>query len=256
MSRARRALLVVLVLTHAACDVRAQDQDDSTAYRALTQTPLQAFSPLPGAALASDRNLGASVQVRYGLMSFRSRDFIHNFGLGASVPVAAGQLSITAGVYNPTCPRDDCPDHFMASLEFEQNLVGVAFGRPEQSGHFNLGLTTGVGLGIPEGTALFSASASLRLSVVPRFSGTRIYPFLSPGVGFGLAEGSGPGVDGGMLPILGGGVGLLTRDDRVGVTAGISRVFLSGGNWLAGVNVSVNLKRAKGDASEGLAPDL
>jgi hypothetical protein len=33
------------------------------------------------------------------------------------------------------------------------------------------------------------------------------------------------------------GVGLLGFTDRLGITAGASRVFLRGGNWVAGINL-------------------
>jgi hypothetical protein len=174
-------------------------------------------------------------------MSFRTRDNIHNFGLGIGFPLGIGELSVTAAGYHPNCPRNDCPGHFMASVEYEQRLVRAALGRPDQSGSFALGIRTGVAIATPNNATLFSGLASLQLSLVPSYRGLRLYPFLTPGLGFGLVT-SGRGSDAGMLPVLGAGVGLLTPDDRLGAVAGVQRAFLRGGNWLAGLGLRVSLR--------------
>src|SRR5690349_13551340 len=66
----------------------AQDASDSAAYRALTQTPPAAFALSLGPAITGRRGSGPAVSGRYGLMSFRTNDYIHNFGLGVDGPVA------------------------------------------------------------------------------------------------------------------------------------------------------------------------
>jgi len=174
-------------------------------------------------------------------MSFRSRDFVHNFGVGADLPLAAGRLGITLGRYGPSCSGNDCPGHFIASLEFEQGLLSAALGRPDHSGSLNLGISAGLGFGSPSDANMFAASASLPVTLVPRMGSTRIFPFVAPGIGFGLVDGD-AGSDAGMLPTVALGVGLLTFGDRLGVVAGIDRVFLTGGNWLAGVSLRWSLE--------------
>jgi hypothetical protein len=229
---------LALALTSLCSALEAQDESDSTAYRALTETPLEAFSPVVGPALIGGRGTGLSIHGRYGLMSFRSEDFIHNVGISADLPVAAGRLGGTAGYYGPSCALDDCPGHFMASIDFEQILLSVALGRPDQSGSLNLGLDVGLGLGLPDDTSLLSGAASLPITLVPHMTSARIFPFIAPGLGVGLVDG-----EAGMLPTFATGVGLLAFEDQVGVIAGVNRAFLRGGNWLAGVSVTWNLHR-------------
>lgn len=241
MIRETVAVALSVVLCAGPPALAAQDESDSVAYRALTQTPLDAFSPALGVALTARRGTGIAFQARYGLMSFRSRDFVHNFGVGADLPLAAGRLGITLGRYGPSCSGNDCPGHFIASLEFEQGLLSAALGRPDHSGSLNLGLSAGMGFGSPSDATLFAASASLPVTLVPRMGSTRIFPFVAPGVGFGLVDGD-AGSDAGMLPTVALGVGLLTFRDRLGVVAGIDRVFLTGGNWLAGVSLRWSLE--------------
>jgi hypothetical protein len=242
VGRATVAALVGVMLLLGPRALLAQDASDSTAYRALTQTPLKALAPALGVGLSGRRGSGVSLSGRYGLMSLRSHDFVHSFGIGVDLPVAAGRLGITAGYYGPSCSNDDCPGHFMASAEFSQALVSVALGRADQSGSLNLGLTAGLGVGTPKDATLLSGEASIPIALIPRMGSTRIFPFVAPGVGVGLID-SEPETDAGLLPTFAAGVGLLTAEDRVGLLAGISRVFLKGGNWLAGVSLTWNFGR-------------
>lgn len=242
MGRATVAALVGVTLVLGPRALIAQDASDSTAYRTLTQTPLKALAPALGVGFSGRRGSGVSLSGRYGLMSLRSHDFVHSFGIGADLPVAAGRLGITAGYYGPSCSSDDCPGHFMASAEFSQALVSVALGRTDQSGSLNLGLTAGVGVGTPKDATLLSGEASIPFALIPRMGSTRVFPFVAPGVGVGLID-SETETDAGLLPTFAAGVGLLTSEDRIGLLAGISRVFLKGGNWLAGVSLTWNFGR-------------
>jgi hypothetical protein len=228
----------VLAGTSLATPLQAQDVSDSTAYRALTQTPLEAFGPVIGPALVGGRMPGLTIHGRYGLMSFRTSDFIHNVGVSGDLPLMSGRLGITAGYYGPSCHLNDCPGHFMASMDFEQSLLSVALGRPEQSGSLNLGLVVGAGLGFPDGPSLLSGAASLPITLVPHMTSARIFPFISPGLGVGLSGG-----EAGMLPTFATGVGFLGFEDRLGVIAGVNRAFLRDGNWLAGVSITWNPDR-------------
>jgi hypothetical protein len=205
---------------------------------------------MPTAFVRPRTDNSASIHIRYGIMSFRSRDFVHNLGVGLGAPLAAGHVAVTAGVYNPVCSAAGCGGHFMAAIEFEQNLVSLALGRPDESGNLDLSLMTGMGLGTPSDTTMLSGSAAVFASVAPRVSGTRLYPFVGTGLGFGLTNDD-SGTDAGMLPLLSAGAGLLTSDDRLGVTAGVHRAFLRGGNWLAGVNFRLGLSRSRRGAAAG-----
>jgi hypothetical protein len=215
---------------------RAQDASDSAAYRALTQTPVGAFTLPLGAAITGQRGAGPAFYGRYGLMSFRTNDYIHNFGGAVDAPLARGRLGLTVGHYGPTCPRDDCPGHLMISVDASQSLATVSLGRRDHSASLNVGLDASAGYARPNRTTLVSGDAQVTFAMVPQGPGVRLLPYLAPGVGVGLTH-ENRNTDAGMLPMLSLGVGLLGFDDRLGITAGASRVFLHGGNWVAGVNV-------------------
>jgi hypothetical protein len=215
--------------------VAAQDASDSVAYRALTQTPLGAFSPRLDAAITARRGGGPALYTRYGLQSFRSNDYVHNFAGSLDVSFASGRVGVTVGRYGPTCARNDCPGHLMASLDVSQSLTTVSLGRRENAASLNVGLEGAVGFAHP-GATLFSGAALLPFALVPDRHTVRLLPFVAPGVGVGLIHSDGD-TDAGMLPLLSMGVGLLAFDDRLGLTAGASRVLLRAGNWVAGVNL-------------------
>jgi hypothetical protein len=216
--------------------VVGQDASDSAAYRALTQTPVGAFAPRLGPAVSGERGRGAALSARYGLMSFRSNDYIHNFGLGFDAPLARGRLGVAAGHYGPACPRDDCPGHFMVSVDAGQSLAAIALGRRDNAANLTVGLDASVGYARPDATTLVSGGALVTFAMVPQGRGARLLPYIAPGVGVGLTHQDGD-TDAGMLPMLALGVGFLGADDRLGVSAGATRVFLRGGNWVAGVSV-------------------
>jgi hypothetical protein len=236
--RTHRSLAISLLLA-AALDgpLPAQDQSDSTAYQALTGTPLVAFAPVVGIAVTAEGAKGLAFHGRYSIISFRSEDVIHSVGIGAEVPLAAGRLAVTAGYYAPSCSADDCPGHPMASLEFQQNLASVAMGRSAHSASLNLGVQVGAGIAAPGDSSLISGLASIPVALVPHGPSTRIFPFVAPGIGLGIVT-QDSGTEAGMLPTLAGGIGLLALDDRLGLLAGVNRAFMRGGNWLAGISLS------------------
>lgn len=233
---ALRPAAALLVMGLTTPPLSAQDASDSAAYRALTQTPVAGFSPRLGPAISGHRGQGAALYARYGLMSFRSNDYIHNFGAGLDLPVARGRLGATVGRYGPTCPRDDCPGHLMVSLDGSQLLTGIALGRRDDAATLAIGLDVSAGYARPNSTSLVSGAALVTFALVPNGAGVRLLPFVAPGVGVGLIH-ENHDTDAGMLPMLTMGVGLLGFTDRLGITAGASRVFLRGGNWVAGINL-------------------
>jgi hypothetical protein len=241
MNRGVAGLMICATALLASQQLAAQDASDSAAYRALTQTPVGAFSPWSSTAIAGRRGAGLALHARYGVQSFRSNDYVHNVGAGVDLPLANGRLGVTFGRYNPTCPRDDCPGHYMVSLSLDQNLAAVALGRSEHAASLDIGLQGAVGYARPEGT-LLSGSAVVPFALVPRREGLRFFPFVAPGGGVGLTH-QADDTDAGMLPLLAMGVSALGAGDRLGVTAGVTRAFLRGGNWVAGVNVGWALHR-------------
>lgn len=212
----------------------AQDASDSAAYRALTQTPLGALPMVMdvGVTGLSDR---LAIQLRYGIMSFDNREYIHNFGVGLTIPVGSASVGLTGGYYWPDC-NGECTGHSMFSGSVSQNLLRLPLGSGPGSATFNVGLDGGVGYAKDEVT-LISGKLSLPVSLVPSSRSLKLIPYIAPGVGGGLVRDD-SGSEVGLLFTLGAGLGLRTAHGFT-ATAGISRAFLSTGNWLAGVGIAI-----------------
>ena len=217
--------------------LHAQDPSDSAGYRALTQTPLAAFVPGPTASLTGIHRSGPALQLRYGLVSYGDNTFTHSFGLGGDVAVGSGRLGIMGGDYHPACGNDTCPGHFMAALTYSDNLLGATLGRPGSRATINVGLDLGVGYGAPHDGTLLAASASMPIALVPAGRAVRFFSFVAPGLGGGSAPVNGR-TEQGLRARFSAGVGVLLLDEHLGAIVGVDRVFLRGGNWVAGVGLT------------------
>jgi hypothetical protein len=171
----------------------------------------------------------------YGLMSFTGRDYVHNFGATLGVGVGAGRLDLTAGYFWPNCERVTCTTHFMAGGSYGDLLTSVAVGRSEASASVNVGLDLGVGFAKAPDATLLAAAASLPVALIPRGRRVRLFPYVAPGLGVGLADDD-RRTEAGMRPRIALGLGLL--GSRIGMTVVLDRVLFSGGNWLAGFSAS------------------
>lgn len=237
MSRLNRRLAGLAVCAVVICPAaRGQDASDSAAYRALTQTPAGALGPLFDVSVTGERARSASVEVRYGIMSFDSHEYTHDFGLSVVVPVGSASLSATGGYYWPNCTDNACDSHIMASLGIAQNLVAIPIGRGDQRATFDMGLTSQLGFARPSDTTLVSGSVSLPVSLVPAPRGLRLVPYVAPGVGVGLVSPD-SGTEAGLQFMFAAGVGMLAHGFKANVA--LSRVFLKGGNWLVGVGIAI-----------------
>lgn len=157
MSRLFRRFAGLAVCAAVICPAaRGQDASDSAAYRALTQTPSGALGPLFDVSVTGERARSASVAVRYGIMSFDSHEYTHDFGLSVVVPVGSASVSATGGYYWPNCTDNACNSHIMASLGVAQNLVAIPTGRGDQRATFDVGLTAQLGYAKPSDTTLVS----------------------------------------------------------------------------------------------------
>ncbi len=237
MSRLFRRLLGLAVCAAVVCPAaQGQDSSDSAAYRALTQTPAGALAPLFDVSVTGDRARSTTVVARYGIMSFDSHEYTHDFGLSVVVPVGSASVSATGGYYWPNCTDNACNSHIMASVGLAQNLVAIPTGRGDKRATFDIGLTTQLGYARPSDTTLVSGSVSLPVSLVPSPRGLRLVPYVAPGVGVGLVSPD-SGTEAGLQFMLAAGVGMLARGFTANVA--LSRVFLKGGNWLVGVGISI-----------------
>jgi hypothetical protein len=215
---------------------QAQDSSDSAAYRALTQTPAGALGPLFDVSVTGVRARSFTVHARYGIMSFDSHEYTHDFGVSLVMPVGSAELSATGGYYWPNCTDNACDSHVMGSVGIAQNLVAIPTGRGDERASFDVGLTAQLGFANPSDTTLFSGAISLPVSLVPAPRGLRLVPYVAPGVGVGLIHPDN-GTEAGLQFMFAAGVGVLAH----GFTGNLalSRVFLSGGNWLVGVGLSI-----------------
>ena len=174
-------------------------------------------------------------QLRYGIMSYDNREYVHNFGVGLTIPVGSSSIGLTGGYYWPNC-NGRCTGHAMFSAGMSQNLVRVPLGSGSGSGAFNVGLDWEAGYAKQNAT-LVSGKMSLPVSLIPSGRSLTFIPYVAPGLGGGLVKDD-SGTEVGLLFTLGAGVGL--RSSRgFTATAAVSRAFLSTGNWLAGVGITI-----------------
>ena len=89
-----------------------------------------------------------------------------------------------------------------------------------------------------QNATLVSGRLSIPISLVPAQRSVTVIPYIAPGVGGGLVHDD-SGTEVGLLFTLGAGIGLRTTHGFT-AHAGISRAFLSTGNWLAGVGITID----------------
>lgn len=229
------AALVCLAGTWAS-GAGAQDGSDSAAYRALTQTPVSALPPDFDVGITGERGNGVAVQARYGIVTFDTHLYIHNFGLGVSVPAGGTNLNATVGYYMPRCGVKVCHSHVMGSAGLSENLASIALGNGSKASTFDIGLQGSFGFAHPSDTTLASGALFVPFSLVPAPRGLRLVPYVSPGVGLGLVRDD-SGTTAGLLFLFDAGLGLILRDVRINLS--LSRAFLPDGNWVAGVGVRI-----------------
>ncbi len=227
--------MMVVIALAAAQRLAAQDASDSAAYRALTQTPPGAL-PMPLDVSITGVRDRVGLSARYGIMSYDNREYVHDFGVGLTIPVGSASLGVTGGYYWPNC-NGRCTGHAMFGVSFSQNLLRLSLGSGAGSGSLNVGSGWELGYASVDGTTLASGRLSIPISLVPTRRSVTIIPYVAPGVGGGLVHDS-SGSEVGLLFTLGAGIGLRSSSGFT-AHAGISRAFLSTGNWLAGVGITI-----------------
>jgi hypothetical protein len=207
-------------------------EGDVAAYFALATTPPGGFAPIASAAQAGER-AGRSLSLRYGRISVEDDDAVNNIGVTGDFGAGTGRLGITAGA--ATC--NGCDPVIMLGADWTTPLLR----RSTSDGSLGLGLTAAVGAGIPtaddaDGFAL-SGSLGLPLSMIAGDPARlRVIPYITPAVGFGALTGDGGASD--VRPMLGGGVGVVAAGG-FGVSAGVQKVFVDGGEAVFGVALTI-----------------
>lgn len=238
--RVATVLLAALALTCVVRPAGAQDPSDSATYLALTRTPLEALPAALDVGITGERARGVSLRVRYGIMSFDTHEYIHNFGLGLDFPVGRSTIDLTAGYHWNRC-TDTCTSHFMASAGLSRNLLEAALGAGDHAANLGVGLQTQVGFARPGDTTVVSGKVALPVALVPTSGTLRFVPYVSPGLGLGLARQNGS-TEAGLLFVFGAGLGVITPGS-FRASVGVSRAFLKDGNWLVGVDFAVGAWR-------------
>jgi len=233
-SSIRGVVLAITVGLGIARAANAQDASDSAAYRALTQTPPSAL-PMPMDVAITGLRDRTGIRLRYGIMSYDDREYVHNFGVGLTIPVGSSSIGLTGGYYWPNC-NGHCTGHSMFGVAYSQNLVRIPLGAGSGAGVLNVGSGWEAGYARQNAT-LVSGRLSIPISLVPQQHSVTVIPYVAPGVGGGLVKDD-SGTEVGLLFTLGAGIGLRTTRGFT-AHAGISRAFLSTGNWLAGVGITI-----------------
>ena len=228
----RRAILLFPLLSVLSLGppLQAQSEGDFWAYLALTLTPTGGFAPLASAAGVGGPASGA-FSLRYGQIG-EDDDPLHHIGVTADLPAGSGRLGLTAGAQ--ACAG--CDALIMLGADWTTPLVERAMA----DGRMGVGLMTAIGAGIPtaeEADAfLLSASLGVPVSLVAGAAdGLQVVPFLTPAIGLGVITGSDS--EAGIRPMLGGGLGLISRAG-FGVTAGFQKVFIDGGETVIGLAIT------------------
>jgi hypothetical protein len=212
-----------------------QDAGDWATYRALTHTPLGAFTSPFNVGITGLRASSIAWRARYGMMTYDRSGTVQTFGLTVAIPIWDASLGLTAGYFRPSCRRGNCGNHLMASASVSERLVGIPIGRGDASGAFNIGFQGTLGVA-KNGSTYASAHAEFPLSLVPTKRALRFVPYVAPGVGLGLERAK--TTESGLLFTIGAGLGLITNAD-IQMSVGIRRVFMtSRDNWLVGVDVA------------------
>lgn len=226
------ALAAAFALPRAAAAQR-QDQSDSAAYLALIRTPLAAVPQPLDVSITGVHPGGPSYRLSYGLMSFDTHEYTHNFDLGVDLPVGGATVGLSVGYHWPNC-NGVCSSNVMASAGVSERLASVTLGSTSESATLNIGLRTAAGFGTLTDTTMFSGLMSVPLSITPQSMSVQLVPWIAPGIGVGLVRQSGS-TDAGLQFVLGAGLGVLSHGFRAGL--GVNRVFLKDGNWLVGLEM-------------------
>ena len=212
--------------------VGAQSDGDAAAYFALTLTPPGAFAPLATVGRLGEPT-SSTLSLRYGRLSYDGDDAIHSVGVGGDFRAGSGVLGVTGGAV--VC--SGCDALIMIGVDWTTPLVR----RTAADGAYGIGLTTAAGAALPTSDEsdgfLLSGSIGVPFSMVAgKPDGLRVIPFITPAIGVGSVVTD----DGatGLRPILGGGIGIVAANG-FGVSAGVQKVFIEGGEAVLGITLTL-----------------
>ena len=273
--RPHAAAVVALALTAAPAaaqfipgEVGGPDPSETSAWLALTMTPVGAFPEVAGT--TSSRGVG--VRFLFGNMDEEGDVSRRSFGLGLEIPTRGATLGFTAGMQDVVCPDDenygffrleyDCRTVLMGGASLDFPLVTGATNAQGTGLALGLQLTAGygtseelLGLTMDDGTTQtsftfgghgMSATIGLPMSLIARSGGMSIVPYVTPRFGWGRAtmkfedttdpSANDEQTESGTRFILGGGL-TVNLENGLGLTAGFQKVFIEDG--ASGIGFSV-----------------
>ena len=212
---------------------RAQG-NEFVAFAALNSTPPGALVPI---AIGSRVTGPWNVAIRYGRISYSRDRTFHHGGLTLDYGLGGGRGAVTVGANH--C--DGCEPLLNAAFDYER----VISSGEQAGGELTVSLKPALGFGHVMGELDFSIlSASLGLPIALRTaaagSNLSVMPYLVPALGAGAFTSRYGGSDGGLRPLLGGGVRFDWEDRRTGLFVGFQKVFIENGRTVFGAGVSVN----------------
>jgi hypothetical protein len=209
----------------------AQTAERSRTATTLLNTPIGALPPLYSLAGAGHLSRGQGIALRYGRSGFG----IDNLGVTADLGARFSDHStVTLGMKQ--CAG--CDQLWMAGVDFVTQLVRTPLG--SDASVLSIALQPDVGAAHSFGTAPWYWSASMGLPVAVETTvgkNVRVAPFVSPGAGYGMITAGGDRVNGSIVPMFGGGVGLFTSSG-LGLHVGGNRVFADNNSTQWGIGLS------------------
>jgi hypothetical protein len=220
-------------------------------YLSLLATPAAGLPPLATLTIVGAAQLSPQFVARYGYVPDLTRPLaegtaghqkhsLDNAAVTGVIPAGLGStLSFTLGISNERC--DGCGAHFMTGVGGDYRFGAMAFGNPASALRLSAGISGELGVGTPSGRAVVSGLGQLPVALaIGSESGTRIVPFLAPGLAVVHGRSSpDSGEPSGARFVLGGGAALYNPKSALSASAGFRYIFVSRTDLQVGVSLSL-----------------
>ncbi|HKO14659.1 MAG TPA: hypothetical protein VJU87_00370 [Gemmatimonadaceae bacterium] len=222
-------------------------------YVALLQTPVSGLPPLLTYTLVGLAQQSPQFAVRYGYVPDVARPLagdsgghekrsLDSFGATAVLPAGLGStLALTAGVANERC--SGCRAHLTLGIGGDVRLAATAFGNAADALRLGVGVNGEAGFGMAEQGSIWAGHVGvpITLMVGGASGGTRVVPFLTPGVAYvSASEGTAErGPAHGSRFTGAGGVGLFNAKSSLSASVGFQYVFVRDADLQVGLALSI-----------------
>ena len=219
-------------------------------YVSILGTPLGSLPPLATYTITDLAQHTPQVFARYGFISDMALPLApdsggHNahsldsFGLTGLLPLGLGAtVSLTLGASNEQC-TGCAGTRFLGGIDGDYRILATGL-HNANANHFTLAVTGGIGVGHPTTGPTWTANLAFPMSFTyGREAGTRLVPFIEPGIAFLTTNGvsTGDGVTSGRLYIS-PGVLLLNPKSNFSASVGLQYIFVDKTQVQIGASVS------------------